>query len=200
MSDFNTIDSYLEKNLDKSIAELSKLVAQPSISAQGIGLKECAHLVADMLRARGFTKWVSSQPQYSLVWREPEDEVVPLCAANGVSQIVWSPLGQGGQLLEHSTQDGPLKGRVQEEDRAVVIGNVAGVGPTDVADLRNSTGRAAGTITAAHFLREFVEDTPWAHLDIAGVAWQGEKKAHLAKGPSGFGVRTLVNYVASHDG
>ena len=55
MSDFNTIDSYLEKNLDKSIAELSKLVAQPSISAQGIGLKECAHLVADMLRARGFT-------------------------------------------------------------------------------------------------------------------------------------------------
>jgi acetylornithine deacetylase/succinyl-diaminopimelate desuccinylase-like protein len=55
MSDFDQIDSYLEKNLDKSIAELSKLVAQPSISAQGIGLKECANLVADMLRARGFT-------------------------------------------------------------------------------------------------------------------------------------------------
>ena len=55
MSDFNEIDSYLETNLDKSIAELSRLVAQPSISAQGIGLKECANLVADMLRARGFT-------------------------------------------------------------------------------------------------------------------------------------------------
>ena len=55
MSDFDQIDSYLEKYLDKSIAELSKLVAQPSISAQGIGLKECANLVADMLRARGFT-------------------------------------------------------------------------------------------------------------------------------------------------
>ena len=55
MSDFDQIDSYLEKNLDKSIAELSKLVAQPSISAQGIGLKECSNLVADMLRARGFT-------------------------------------------------------------------------------------------------------------------------------------------------
>lgn len=55
MSDYNKIDSYLEKNLDRSIAELSKLVAQPSISAQGIGLKECATMVAEMLRARGFT-------------------------------------------------------------------------------------------------------------------------------------------------
>jgi aryl-alcohol dehydrogenase-like predicted oxidoreductase len=43
----------------------------------------------------GVTKFVSSQPQYSLLWREPEDEVIPLCAANGISQIVWSPLGQG---------------------------------------------------------------------------------------------------------
>ena len=40
-------------------------------------------------------KFVSSQPQYSLLWREPEKEVIPLCAANGISQIVWSPLGQG---------------------------------------------------------------------------------------------------------
>jgi acetylornithine deacetylase/succinyl-diaminopimelate desuccinylase-like protein len=55
MPDFSKIDAYLEKNMDGSIAELSKLVAQPSISAQGIGLKECAAMVADMLRARGFT-------------------------------------------------------------------------------------------------------------------------------------------------
>ena len=43
----------------------------------------------------GVTKFVSSQPQYSMLWRAPEDEVIPLCAANGISQIVWSPLGQG---------------------------------------------------------------------------------------------------------
>jgi aryl-alcohol dehydrogenase-like predicted oxidoreductase len=49
----------------------------------------------DLAKARGFAKFVSSQPQYSLLWREPEDEVIPLCAANGISQIVWSPLGQG---------------------------------------------------------------------------------------------------------
>jgi len=49
----------------------------------------------DLSSERGFSKFVSSQPQYSLLWRKPEDEVIPLCAANGISQIVWSPLGQG---------------------------------------------------------------------------------------------------------
>jgi len=49
----------------------------------------------DLANQRGLTKFVSSQPQYSLLWREPEDEVIPLSAANGISQIVWSPLGQG---------------------------------------------------------------------------------------------------------
>lgn len=49
----------------------------------------------DLSKSRGLAKFVSSQPQYSLLWREPEDEVIPLCAANGISQIVWSPLGQG---------------------------------------------------------------------------------------------------------
>jgi 1-deoxyxylulose-5-phosphate synthase len=49
----------------------------------------------DLSRELGRARFVSSQPQYSLLWREPEDEVIPLCAANGISQIVWSPLGQG---------------------------------------------------------------------------------------------------------
>ncbi|HEX8224975.1 MAG TPA: aldo/keto reductase family protein [Allosphingosinicella sp.] len=54
---------------------------------------------ADKIRAAldmvGVEKFVSSQPQYSLLWRQPEQEVIPLCAANGISQIVWSPLAQG---------------------------------------------------------------------------------------------------------
>ena len=40
-------------------------------------------------------RFVSSQPQYSMLWRRPEEAVIPLCAANGIGQIVWSPLGQG---------------------------------------------------------------------------------------------------------
>lgn len=49
----------------------------------------------DLASTGRVAKFVSSQPQYSLLWRDPEDEVIPLCAANGISQIVWSPLGQG---------------------------------------------------------------------------------------------------------
>jgi aryl-alcohol dehydrogenase-like predicted oxidoreductase len=49
----------------------------------------------DLTRGSHVAKFVSSQPQYSLLWREPEEELIPLCAANGISQIVWSPLGQG---------------------------------------------------------------------------------------------------------
>ena len=44
---------------------------------------------------RTLEKFVSAQPQYSMLWREPEAEVIPLCQANGISQIVWSPLAQG---------------------------------------------------------------------------------------------------------
>jgi aryl-alcohol dehydrogenase-like predicted oxidoreductase len=49
----------------------------------------------DLAASGRVAKFVSSQPQYSLLWREPEEEVIPVCAANGISQIVWSPLGQG---------------------------------------------------------------------------------------------------------
>ena len=61
-----------------------------------IGFSEWpADKIQAALDLTGVSKFVSSQPQYSLLWREPEDEVIPLCAANGISQIVWSPLGQG---------------------------------------------------------------------------------------------------------
>ncbi len=54
MTDYSKIDAYLEQNLDRSLDELCKLVAQPSVGAQNLGLRECAELVAGMLRARGF--------------------------------------------------------------------------------------------------------------------------------------------------
>jgi len=60
------------------------------------------------------------------------------------------------------------------------------------ADLPNVGGRWGGAITAAMFLKEFAEDTPWVHRDIAGTAWIDEAKPYTAKGPSGVPVRTLV--------
>ncbi|MBV5318650.1 MAG: leucyl aminopeptidase [Desulfobulbaceae bacterium] len=62
-----------------------------------------------------------------------------------------------------------------------------------VADIKNAgSDRSAGTITAACYLQEFVGETPWAHLDIAGTAWDFTEKSYIPKGPSGTGVRTLV--------
>lgn len=64
------------------------------------------------------------------------------------------------------------------------------------ADLPNIGNRWGGAITAAMFLKEFVETTPWVHLDIAGTAWLEEGKPYLAKGPSGVPVRTLIRLAA----
>jgi len=50
-------------------------------------------------------------------------------------------------------------------------------------------------VTAAMFLKEFAEETPWIHLDIAGTAWMDDNKAWIAKGPSGIAVRSLVEFV-----
>jgi leucyl aminopeptidase len=66
---------------------------------------------------------------------------------------------------------------------------------SDVADMKNSGGRPAGSITAAMLLREFAEETPWVHLDIAGVDTSDRDKGILVKGASGIPVRTLVEYV-----
>ena len=69
-----------------------------------------------------------------------------------------------------------------------------------IADMKNITGTtSAGSIAAAQFLQRFVDKTPWAHLDIAGVAWQdGEQKAHAPGWGVGWGVRILDRLVADH--
>lgn len=64
-----------------------------------------------------------------------------------------------------------------------------------IADIVNSGGRYGGAVTAAMFLKEFAEDTPWIHLDIAGTAWMEDAKPWIAKGPSGIAVRSLIEFV-----
>jgi len=66
---------------------------------------------------------------------------------------------------------------------------------SDVADVKNSGGRPAGSITAGWFLREFVDGFPWAHLDIAGTAYLDTERPGLAKGPNGLGVRLFSEFI-----
>jgi leucyl aminopeptidase len=64
---------------------------------------------------------------------------------------------------------------------------------SDIADMMNTGGRPAGSITAAMFLKEFTGGLPWAHLDIAGTAWAEEPKPYQPKGATGVAVRTLAS-------
>ena len=68
---------------------------------------------------------------------------------------------------------------------------------TPIADVKNTAGRAGGSITAALFLRRFVNNTPWARIDIAPVAWKKDSKvATVPDGATGYGVRLLDRLVA----
>jgi leucyl aminopeptidase len=69
---------------------------------------------------------------------------------------------------------------------------------SDIADIKNTGGRHGGAITAAEFLKVFAEDTPWIHLDIAGLAWLEEGKPWIAKGPSGVAVRSILEWARSY--
>ena len=96
-------------------------------------------------------------------------------------------------------------------DRVIAAGNEAGElvwqmpmfdeygeqNKSDVADVKNVGGRLAGAITAAKFLAEFVDDTPWVHLDIAGTSLTDKERGYQIKGATGVPVRTLVNLVVS---
>ena len=80
--------------IEETMQALSEVVKAGK--ARALGFSEWSpQNIRDALAVPGTVKFVSSQPQYSLLWRGPEKEVFPLCAANGISQIVWSPLAQG---------------------------------------------------------------------------------------------------------
>jgi leucyl aminopeptidase len=69
---------------------------------------------------------------------------------------------------------------------------------SDIADMKNVSGRPGGSITAAQFIQRFVNGKPWAHLDIAGMAWSTKDSAVIPKGATAFGVRLLDRLVADN--
>jgi leucyl aminopeptidase len=69
---------------------------------------------------------------------------------------------------------------------------------SQIADIKNTGGRYGGAITAAMFLKEFAGDTPWIHLDIAGVSWNDDARPWLASGPTGTGVRSIIEWIRSY--
>jgi aryl-alcohol dehydrogenase-like predicted oxidoreductase len=81
--------------LEETMEALTETVRQGKVRYLGFSEWTAPQIQASLDLSPPSEKFVSSQPQYSILWRVPEDEVIPLSAANGISQIVWSPLGQG---------------------------------------------------------------------------------------------------------
>jgi leucyl aminopeptidase len=94
-----------------------------------------------------------------------------LAAGRGSGELLWRmPLGEGYDKIINS----------------------------DIADVKNVGNRYGGSITAAQFIQRFVNGVPWAHLDIAGMAWSDKDAPTVPKGATGFGVRLLERFVADH--
>jgi len=110
-----------------------------------------------------------------------------------LGEIRAGVMGTDGRLIEELISAGEQSGeriwRLPLDDR---YGEQIS---SQIADIKNDGGRPAGAITAAMFLKAFAGQTPWAHLDIAGTAWINAAKPFMAKGATGFGVRTLANFV-----
>src|SRR6188768_929247 len=95
--------------LEETMGALTEVVEAGK--ARFIGFSEWpADKVQAALALPGVAKFVSSQPQYSALWRKPEAEVIPVCAANGISQIVWSPLAQGVLTGKYAPGSPPSQG------------------------------------------------------------------------------------------
>jgi aryl-alcohol dehydrogenase-like predicted oxidoreductase len=98
-----------ETPLEETMEALTRAVDSGKV--RYIGFSEwSAEQIQAALAMTHAAKFVSSQPQYSLVWREPEEAVIPTCAANGISQIVWSPLGQGVLTGKYDPERPPQPG------------------------------------------------------------------------------------------
>ncbi len=112
--------------LEETMSALNDVVS--SGKARYIGFSEWhpAQIEAalDLSREQGYAKFVSSQPQYSMLHRQPEREVIPLCEANGISQIVWSPLAQGALTGKYKPGAPPPAGsRATSERMGSMMGN-----------------------------------------------------------------------------
>ena len=116
-----------ETPLEETIEALTEVVRTGK--ARYIGFSEWTaeqiQASLDLSREHAWEKFVSSQPQYSLLWRQPEREVIPLCRANGISQVVWSPLGQGVLTGKYKPGAAPPEGsRATSERMGRLIGRL----------------------------------------------------------------------------
>jgi acetylornithine deacetylase/succinyl-diaminopimelate desuccinylase-like protein len=158
MTDFKKIDTYLSDNLDKSIAELSKLVAQPSVGAQNLGLKECASLVGKMLKSRGFLVEIMDTGGAPVVFGERKGKSArTLLIYNHYDVQPPEPLELWETPpFEPSRRDGKLFGRGVSDDKGHIVARLFAID-----SLLANEGELPCTIK---FIIEGEEETSSVHL------------------------------------
>ncbi len=124
------VDLYQCHRYDENTPLAETMIALTEVVQEGkaryIGFSEWnAAQIKAAIEMTGIEKFVSSQPQYSMLWREPEAEVFPVCAANGIGQIVWSPLAQGVLTGKYKAgQPIPKNSRAASEEMNFFIGRL----------------------------------------------------------------------------
>lgn len=126
------------------------------------------------------------------------DAIVDLATLTGACMIalgndiagLWSSTDDlANQLLKASETSGEKLWRMPLEE------SYFDSMKSPIADMKNTGARAGGAISAAVFLKQFIKETPWAHLDVAGTVWTDKESGYNGVGATGYGVRTLVNWV-----
>jgi len=147
--------------LEETMEALTEVVRQGK--ARYIGFSEWSpaqiQAALDLTGSGQLEPFLSSQPQYSMIWRRPEAEVIPLCAANGIGQIVWSPLGQG--VLTGKYRPGaapPPDSRAASESMGQMMGNLRGDQVLTAVDglrpIATGAGLSMAQLALAWVLRE----------------------------------------------
>ena len=155
--------------LEETMQALSDIVAQGK--ARYIGFSEWPiEQIERAFALAGVERFVSSQPQYSLLWRRPEDKVIPFCAANGVSQIVWSPLAQGvltGKYLPGAQR--PADSRASSESMGGMMQNWLGPEILEAVQTLKPLAKEAGC-TLTQFALAWVLREPNVASAIVGAS------------------------------
>jgi 1-deoxyxylulose-5-phosphate synthase len=147
-----------ETPLEETMAALSEAVRAGKARAIGFSEWSAGQIEAALALSPPHVKFVSSQPQYSLLWRAPELDVFPLCTANGISQVVWSPLAQG--VLTGKYEPGrppPADSRAASDQMNVFMGDVTNDVLVRVQRLRpiaDGLGLSMAQLALAWVLRE----------------------------------------------
>ncbi len=155
--------------LEETMEALSEVVASGKV--RFIGFSEWpADRIQAAIDLSGVERFVSSQPQYSLLHREPEEEAIPLCAANGISQIVWSPLGQGVLSGKYKAgQPVPVDSRAASKDMGEFIQGLIRPKLLSAIDQLKPLAAAAG-LTLPQFALAWVLREPNVASAITGAS------------------------------